>query len=83
MAERQEQPMSPPRPEDKETLIDFSSVVQDNLTQLFQSAHNHSIRTTVPASNEGSAGDIFLVEVSGVFSLYAKFPSGWKSVTLT
>ena len=83
MAERQAQPISPPRPEDQETLTDYSSIVQDNFSQLFQSAHTHTVRTTAPDSNEGSVGDIFLVEVSGVFSIYAKFPSGWKSVVVS
>ena len=75
--------MAPPRPEDKETLDDFASILQDNLGELFQAGHNHAVRTTVPASNEGSVGDIFLVEVSSVFSIYVKFASGWKSVVVT
>lgn len=83
MAIRQVHPLSPPRPEDQETLADYSSVLQDNFSQLFQIAHRHTLRTTAPASNEGNVGDIFLVEVGSTFSIYVKFPSGWKSVTVS
>lgn len=84
MPERQQQPISPPRPEDKEFLDDYSSILQDNLRQLFQIAHRHSVRTTAPASNEGNVGDIFLVAtVAGTFHIYAKFSAGWKSTTLS
>lgn len=79
----QREKMAPPRPEDKETLDDYSSIIQDNLGDLFQAAHNHTLRTTVPASNEGNVGDIFLVETSTTFKLYVKFTTGWKSVTLS
>jgi len=83
MAERQSQPISPPLNVDKESLSDYSAILQDNFTQLFQIAHRHKILTSAPASNEGNVGDIFLVESGGTFSLYAKFSSGWKSVALT
>jgi hypothetical protein len=83
MPERQEQPISPPRLEDRDTLNDYSAVLQDNYQQLFQVAHRHSIRTTAPASNEGNITDIILVEDGSTFKIYVKFPSGWKSVTVT
>jgi len=82
MPERQHSPVSPPRPEDEDSLLDYSAILQDNFAQLFQLAHRHTVRTTAPASNEGNVGDIFLVEVSGTFSIYTKFPSGWKSVVV-
>lgn len=83
MAIRQSKPISPPRPEDVDILDDYSSILQDNFVQLFELAHRHNVRTTVPASNEGNVGDIFLVEASSTFSIYVKFPSGWKSVVVT
>ena len=83
MAIRQQQPISPPRPEDRETLDDYSAIFQDNFIQLFEEAHVYTIRSTAPAANEGSVRDIFLVEDGSSFKLYAKFTSGWKSVTLT
>ena len=48
MAIRQQQPISPPRPEDKELLDDYSSIIRDNFIQLFQAAHTHNVRTTAP-----------------------------------
>ena len=83
MTIRQQQPISPPRPEDSELLNDFASILQDNFMQLFEIAHRHTIRTTAPAINEGNVGDIVLTEISGTFSIYAKFSSGWKSVVVT
>lgn len=62
---------------------DFAEVIQSNIEDLFEDAHDHGIRTTVPGDDEGSVGDIIGVEISGVFSVYFKFSSGWKSATLT
>ena len=76
--------LSPPLAADKESLADYSAVLQGIFDQLFEASHIHSIRTTAPASNEGSPGDVQLVVVGGVYSIYAKFPTvGWKSVTLS
>ena len=83
MAIRQQQPISPPRPEDREALDDYSSIIQDNYSQLFQAAHTHNVRTTAPAANEGNVGDIYLVADGSSFRIYAKFSTGWKSVVLT
>jgi hypothetical protein len=83
MTIRQQQPVSPPRPEDRDTLNDYSAIFQDNFVQLFEIAHRHTIRSTAPASNEGNVTDIFLVEDGSTFKLYAKFTSGWKSVVLS
>ena len=83
MAIRQTQPISPPRPEDRDTLDNYSAIFQDNFAQLFAAAHRHGVRTTAPADNEGSVTDIVLVEDGSTFKLYAKFTSGWKSVTLS
>jgi hypothetical protein len=81
--ERQRLPLAPPGPADREALDDYSSILQDNLRQLFQSSHKHRLRTVAPADNEGSVGDIFLVQSNSTFSIYVKFPSGWKSTPVT
>lgn len=84
MAERQPQPISPPRPGDEETLVDYSAVIQDNLAQLFQLGHRHSVRTTAPAANEGNVTDIVLVETATEKYVAVKFSSGWfRSAALT
>lgn len=83
MALRQPEPLSPPLSPDREILNDYSTVIQKNLEQLFELAHGHTVRTVAPTSNEGEIGDIVLVQTTTTFSIYAKFPSGWKSTLLT
>lgn len=57
-------------------------VIQRNLEDLFQFAHEHGIRTTAPSSTEGSVGDILPVLLGTTGYLYIKFPEiGWKRVT--
>lgn len=84
MAERQSKPLSPPLENDKETLIDYSAIIQDNFQQLLQIAHRHKILTAAPATNEGNVSDVFLVNLADVTYLYAKFPSplNWQRVQL-
>jgi hypothetical protein len=57
-------------------LVDFSSIVQSNLQQLFGSAHTHvginGVLLSAPASNAGLVGDIVIVNVLGTVSLYFK-----------
>jgi hypothetical protein len=61
-----------------------AEVVQRNLEDLFQFAHEHVVRTTAPSASEGAVGDVIPVVISGVGYLYVKFPSiGWKRVQLT
>jgi len=79
--EKQSEPISPPILNDRDTLDDFSAVIQRNIEDLFELAHKHRYRTSAPSSNEGDVGDIYLVEESSTFKVYVKFPSGWKSAT--
>lgn len=61
-----------------------AEVVQRNLEDLFQFAHEHIVRTTAPASSEGAVGDVVPVLLSGTGYLYVKFPSiGWKRIALS
>ena len=84
MTIRQQQPVSPPRPEDRESLDDYASITQDNFRQLFQIAHRHGVRTTAPSSNEGNVEDIILVETSTEKYIAVKFSSGWfRTAALT
>jgi len=76
--------LATPLPPDRESLDQYSAIIQGIFEQLFEAGHTHAVKTTAPASNEGQVGDIYLVNVSGTYSIYAKFPSvGWKSVTLS
>lgn len=82
----QKRPIAPPVDGD-EKLVDFSSVVQGNLEDLYFAAHDHTAVTSLPSANDGANGDIRLVEdtsvTPSVFYLYCKFSAGWKRVLLT
>jgi hypothetical protein len=82
----QPRPVAPPTEKDKETLKDYTSVVQSNLEELFLFSHTHTTVTTIPADSDGVVGDIKLVEdtsvTPSVFYIYAKFSSGWKRAVL-
>lgn len=84
MASIQNNPVSPPLPDDK-TFADFSEVIQRNLADLFDLAHSHDVSSAIPSANEGTPGDIKLVKVNSNFYLYAKFSGsdGWKGIQLT
>lgn len=84
MPKQQQFPVSAPLETDKESLKDFSATVNRNFEDLFGDAHTHDVRTTAPASSEGSIGDILPVVLSGVYYLYVKFPTvGWKRVAVS
>lgn len=52
--------------------------------ELFASSHDHSIRTTHPASNEGAIGDIVIVDTGSVVTIDIKTSRGWfKTAALT
>lgn len=72
---KQQKPISPPIDVDKK-LVDYSAIVQDNLSKLFQAAHFHvgsnGVLAAAPAKNEGSIGDIVIAVVSGSAYLYFK-----------
>lgn len=72
---KQQQPISPPIETDKK-LVDYSSILQNNLRTLFQFGHAHvgtnGVLTSAPASNQGSIGDIVVAVVSGSAYLYFK-----------
>lgn len=78
MAKQQRTAVAPPIEGDKD-LHDFASVVQSNLEDLFQVAHDHAVRTTVPASNEGAVGDMVIVYTAPNWYIYAKVDTTtWK-----
>lgn len=84
MAKQQKRQVVPPIVGDQGTLNDFSSIVQDNFKQLFDLAHTHEVRSTVPAYNEGQVGDIVLVFISPTYYVYAKVTTQmWLRVALS
>lgn len=72
---KQQKPISPPIETDKK-LVDYSSIIQDNLRALFQVGHIHvgsnGVLTAAPASNQGSIGDIVVAVISGSAYIYFK-----------
>lgn len=78
MAKQQRTEIAPPLDSDK-GLLDFAAVVQSNMVDLFQSAHEHTVRTTVPGSSEGNIGDILPVYTAPNWYLYVKVDAAtWK-----
>ena len=78
MAKQQRTEIAPPLPTDKQ-LLDFAAVVQSNFQDLYEDAHSHTPRTTVPGATEGSVGDQIPVFISPDWYLYIKVDnSTWK-----
>lgn len=75
--------LAPPSVLDTNSLRDYTSVIQQVFEELFEEAHDHQVRTTAPAENDGSVGDMALVDDGSTTKIYAKFPSGWRSISLT
>lgn len=61
-----------------------ANVLQLNLEELFESAHDHIVRSTFPSSNEGSPRDIVLVDTGSAVHICIKTSRGWfQTVALT
>lgn len=75
MAIAQEQPIVPPIATDK-FLLDFAKIIQANVRELFQAAHNHVSRngvlTAAPKPTDGNPGDILIGQISGSTYLFVK-----------
>jgi hypothetical protein len=54
-----------------------SSVLQQNLEELFQFAHDHPVKSSFPSSSDGASGDMIIVD-DGT-NVYACFRTsrGW------
>lgn len=55
----------------------LSNVVQKNLEELFEFAHDHIVRSTFPAANEGSPRDIVIVDTGSAVHICIKTSRGW------
>jgi len=57
---------------------DFSAtVVQHNLEDLFEFAHDHIVRTTFPAANDGLVRDMVIVDTGSAVHICVKTSRGW------
>jgi hypothetical protein len=72
MAIEQSFSVAPPNEADKETLNDYSEIIQRNFESLFGLAHSHGVRTSVPSTQEGEMNDIITVNLEGTYYLYVK-----------
>lgn len=78
MAKTQPSKIAAPGARDKDSLKDYTAVIQEQFNSLFESAHDHLPRATVPTANEGAVGDIIPVAtVEGGYYAYVKLISGW------
>lgn len=61
-----------------------ANIIQENLLDLFHSAHDHVVRNSFPSANEGASRDIVIVDDGTSVYLCVKTSRGWfKSAALT
>lgn len=61
-----------------------SSVVQQNLEELFEFAHDHTVRSSFPASSDGAPGDIAIVDNGTDVYICTRTSRGWfRTAALT
>lgn len=53
------------------------SVLQDNLLELFQFAHDHPVRSSLPTSSQGASGDIITVDDGTNVYICIRTSRGW------
>lgn len=61
-----------------------SNVLQRNLQELFEVAHDHPIRETFPSAREGMPHDLVIVDTGSAVHICVKTARGWfKSAAFT
>jgi len=84
MASEQYRPVVAPPESDRESLNDFSQVIQENLERLYELVADVQTSSTVPTSSEGAVGSVRYVLVSGTWRQYIKVDlTTWKYVALS
>lgn len=83
MATLQNDLVSPPTAAD-ESLQDFAAIIQRNLQDLFELAHEHNVKIAFPGATDGRASDIVSVDDGTNVYLLVKTSRGWfRSAALT
>lgn len=83
MATLQNDPVAPPTQYD-ERLQDFAEIIQRNLGELFDLAHQHGVRIDFPGGTDGTASDIVSVDDGTNVYLLVKTSRGWfRTAALT
>ena len=69
----------------REVGNDYSpAAVKYLFEELYELAHNHPVRTTNPTIQEGTPGDIVVVDTGSVVTICVKTSRGWfKTAALT
>lgn len=55
----------------------LANILQLNLEELYESAHDHVVRSTFPGANEGSPRDIVIVDTGSAVHICVKTSRGW------
>lgn len=54
-----------------------AAVMQLNLQELFEASHDHMVRSTFPAANDGAVHDITIVDDGSAVYICVKTSRGW------
>jgi hypothetical protein len=54
-----------------------ANVVQANLEELFELAHDHVVKRVLPGANDGAIGDIVLYDDNTTVYILIKTSRGW------
>lgn len=74
----QNRPVVPPTRGDA-GFNNFSQIIQKNLADLHEIAHVHKIVTAFPGANDGTIGDIYIVQTPLATYLAVKTNDGWTA----
>lgn len=78
MAKVQHSPLAPPSQVDGEQgLPDYTAKIQESFTDLYESAHDHEVRSSTPTSSDGAIGDILLIDDGTNKYLAVRYEDGW------
>lgn len=76
--------VNPPGDSDRESLTDYSAVIQLTFDDLYQAAHDHRVLTADPKANDGSIQTVSIVDNGTNVYLVVKTKRGWfKSPNFT
>lgn len=54
-----------------------TTIIQRNLAELFELAHQHRVKSSLPATNDGNSRDIVIVDDGTNVYLAVKTSRGW------
>lgn len=76
--------VNPPPASDRESLTDYSAVIQLTFDDLYEAAHDHKVLTSNPRVNDGSIQTMSIVDDGTNVYVVVKTKRGWfKSANFT